>query len=115
MDTNQTCYCLLAIDVICCLLTGWLFDVTGTYVVPFYVAGSAIAAGGIICLPLRSIGNHRRSTVSLVAAKQGPGESVCTIRLEPRKSLATVEQTSANGHVNSAFEHAEPGQARLWL
>ena len=34
-------------------LAGFFFDSTGSYEVTFYVAGSAIVAAGLICLPLR--------------------------------------------------------------
>ncbi|ELT98460.1 hypothetical protein CAPTEDRAFT_177636 [Capitella teleta] len=36
-------------------LAGFLYDVTGTYDLAFYVAGASIATAGLICLPLRML------------------------------------------------------------
>ena len=35
--------------------TGWMYDVTGSFNVSFYVAGTTIALAGVICLPLRRV------------------------------------------------------------
>lgn len=45
-------------------LAGLLFDINGSYQVAFFVAGAAITAAGIICLPLRCL--HQKSTISQV-------------------------------------------------
>ena len=53
MFTNgvNLCHVLSLYDV----TTGFLHDVTGDYAMAFYVAGAAIAASGLICLPIRMV------------------------------------------------------------
>ena len=51
---------------------GFLHDATGDYALAFYVAGAAIAAAGVICLPMRML-----SKCSKTIEKQADSDVVC--------------------------------------
>ena len=44
-----------------CLHAGFLSDMTGDYNISFYVAGTFLGLGGLICFPLRRIARWERS------------------------------------------------------
>lgn len=42
------------------ILSGFLYDVTGSYAVPFYVAGGLIALSAVLTMPLKTVKNWQQ-------------------------------------------------------
>ena len=64
---------LLSCQTVNPLLSGWFFDMTGSYDYSFYLSGAAIALSGIMCYPLNAISRWEKNHLDGMEEKHRKG------------------------------------------